>query len=197
MVAKLTVMQQAIFDKPVKHRHLKALYMKGFVDGKPMNKMLVDGGASVNLTPYPTFCKLDKGLGDLLETDMMVKDFKGNTSKTRGAINVELTIGSKTLLTIFFIIDGKGSYSLLLGHDWIHANYCVPSTMHQYLIQLHGDDVGLVHADESVSIAIADPVFWELEDFECFFGKLWEGGFIKISNESQQSMQAIDSESLF
>ena len=44
IVAKLTVVQQAIFDKPVKHRHLKALYMKGLVDGKPMNKMLVDGG---------------------------------------------------------------------------------------------------------------------------------------------------------
>ena len=62
MVAKLTVMQQAIFDRPVKHRHLKALYMKDFVDGKPMNKMLVDGGASVNLMPYTTFRKLDKGL---------------------------------------------------------------------------------------------------------------------------------------
>ena len=47
IVAKLTVIQQIIFDKPVKHRHLKALYVKGLVDGKPMNKMLVDGGASV------------------------------------------------------------------------------------------------------------------------------------------------------
>ena len=34
IVAKLIVVQQAIFDKPVKHRHLKALYVKGFVDGK-------------------------------------------------------------------------------------------------------------------------------------------------------------------
>ena len=42
IVAKLTVIQQAIFDKPVKHRHLKALYVKGLVDGKPMNKMLVE-----------------------------------------------------------------------------------------------------------------------------------------------------------
>ena len=49
MVAKLMVTHQAIFDKPVKHQHLKALYMKGFVDGKPMNKILVDGGASINL----------------------------------------------------------------------------------------------------------------------------------------------------
>ena len=84
IVAKLTVVQQAIFDRPIKHRHLKALYMKGLVDGKPMSKMLVDRGASVNLMSYTTFRKLGKGLGDLMETDMMLKDFGGNTSKTRG-----------------------------------------------------------------------------------------------------------------
>ena len=162
-----------------------------------MNKMLVDGGASINLKCYTTFHKVGKGPEDLMETDMMLKDFGGNTSKTRGAINVELTIGSKTLFTTFFVIDGKGSYSLLLGRDWIHANCCIPSTMHQCLIQWHVDDVELVHADESVSIATADIVFWELEDFECFSGKSWEGGFIKTSNESQQPIQAIDSESLF
>ena len=84
IVAKLTVIQQAIFDKPVKHRHLKALYVKGFVDGKLMSKMLVDGGAFVNLMSYTTFCKLSKGPRDLIETDMMLKDFGGNASKTRG-----------------------------------------------------------------------------------------------------------------
>ena len=117
IVAKLTVIQQTIFVKAVKHQHLKALYVKGLVDGKPMNKMLVDRGASVNLMPYTTFHKLGKGPGDLMETDMMLKDFGDNASKTRGAINVEVTIGSNTLLTTFFIIDGKGSYSLLLSHD--------------------------------------------------------------------------------
>ena len=84
IVDKLMVVQQAIFDKLVKHRHLKALYAKGLVDGKPMSKMLVDGGASINLMPYTTFRKLGKGPGDLIETDMMLKDFGGNASKTRG-----------------------------------------------------------------------------------------------------------------
>ena len=112
-------------------------------------------------------------------------------------MNIELIIESKTLLTTFFVIDGKGSYNLLLGHDWIHVNCRVPSTMHQCVIQWHRDDVELVHADESVSIATADPMYWELEDFECFSGKLWEGGFIKINNESQQLIQAISSKSLF
>ena len=84
IVAKLMVVQQAIFDKPVKHQLLKVLYMKGLVDGKSMNKMLMDEGAPVNLMPYTTFHKLGKGPEDLIETDMMLKDFGGNTSKTQG-----------------------------------------------------------------------------------------------------------------
>jgi len=90
---------------------------------------------------------------------MILKDFRGNASKTRRAMNVKLIIGSKTLLTTFFVIDGKSSHSLLLGHDWIHANCCVPSTMHQCLIEWHGDDVELVDANDSVSITIADPMY--------------------------------------
>ena len=54
-----------------------------------MNRMLVDGGASVNLMPYTTLRKLGKGPGDLIETNIMLKDFGGNASKTRGAMNVE------------------------------------------------------------------------------------------------------------
>ena len=70
-----------------------------------------------------------------------------------------MTIGSKTLLTTSFVIDGKGLCSFLLGRDWIHANCCVPSIMHQCLIQWHGDDVELVHADDFVSVATADPMY--------------------------------------
>jgi hypothetical protein len=48
---------------------------------------------------------------------MMLVDLKGNVSLAQGAICVELTIGSKTLLTTFFIIRERGSYDLLLGRD--------------------------------------------------------------------------------
>jgi hypothetical protein len=84
LVARLALSQQAIFDKPAKHRHLKALYLQGFVDGKPMTKMLVDGGASVNLMSYTTFCRLGKRPEDLIETDMTLRDFGSNASETRG-----------------------------------------------------------------------------------------------------------------
>jgi hypothetical protein len=38
---------------------------------------------------------------------------------------VELIVGSKTIPTTFFVISEKGSYSLLLGMDWILANCCI------------------------------------------------------------------------
>lgn len=45
---------QASFDKPKEEgqRHLRPLYVKEHVDGRPMTKMLVDGGAVVNIMPY-------------------------------------------------------------------------------------------------------------------------------------------------
>jgi hypothetical protein len=52
----------ATFEKPEdeKRKHLKALFLKGFVDGKPVTKMLVDGGATVNIMPYAILHKLGK-----------------------------------------------------------------------------------------------------------------------------------------
>jgi hypothetical protein len=67
--------------------------------------------------------------------------------KARGVTSVELTIGTKTLAAAFFVADVEGNYSLILGKDWIHANQCIPSTLHQMLIQWVGDDIEQVHAD--------------------------------------------------
>jgi hypothetical protein len=103
------------------------------VDGQPMTKILIDGGAAINIMPYAVYRKIGKGDQDLTKTDMMLKDFEGNVSPVKGAICVELTIGSQTLPTTFFVISGKGAYNLLLGRDWFHANCCIPSYKNQWL----------------------------------------------------------------
>ena len=84
----------ATFEKPEddKRQHLKALFLKGFVDGKPVTKMLVDGGAAINITPYVMLCKLGKSQDDLTKTDMMLKDFEGVVSTALGALCVDLML---------------------------------------------------------------------------------------------------------
>jgi hypothetical protein len=128
--------RQVVFEKleDENRQHLKALFLKGFVNGKPVTRMLVGGGAVVNLMPYTMLRKIGKSGEYLTQTDMMLVDFEGNVSPAQGAIYVELNIGIKTLPTAFFVIKGRGSYNLLLDRDWIHANCCIPSTMHQCII---------------------------------------------------------------
>jgi len=43
-----------VFGKPSddERQHLKALFVKGEVDGQPMSKILVDGGAAINIILY-------------------------------------------------------------------------------------------------------------------------------------------------
>jgi hypothetical protein len=54
------------------------------------------------------------GLGDLMPTSIVLNDFAGNPSYTKGCVHVDLMIGSKSLLTTFFVIEGKGAYSCFL-----------------------------------------------------------------------------------
>jgi hypothetical protein len=62
---QLVLAKQSTFDKPAKNRHMRPLYLKGYVNGKPLTKMFVDGGAAVNVMPYTTFRKLGTGPIDL------------------------------------------------------------------------------------------------------------------------------------
>jgi hypothetical protein len=104
LMAQLMLAKQATFDKPTKNQHMRPLYLRGYVNGKPLTKMFVDGGDAVNVMPYTTFRKLGMGLGDLTPTSIVLNDFSGNPSDTKGCVHVNLMIGSKTLLTTFFVI---------------------------------------------------------------------------------------------
>jgi hypothetical protein len=84
-------------------------------------------------------------------------------------------MGSKTVLTSFFIISSKSTYTVLLERDWIHANCCIRSMMHQCLIQWDGDEVEVVHADDTIEISLAAMSVWDAEDQELISGITLEG----------------------
>ncbi|PUZ75329.1 hypothetical protein GQ55_1G152500 [Panicum hallii var. hallii] len=166
-----------IFEKPQakNYKHLKALYLKGYINGQPVNKMLVDTGAAVNIMPYSVLRRLGRYTGDLIKTNVTLSDFNGQTSEAQGVLSVDLTIGSKTILTSFFVVNSISTYNILLGRDWIHTNCCIPSTMHQCLIQWDGDEVEVVQADNSIEISHAAMSIRDAEDQEPISGMSLEG----------------------
>jgi hypothetical protein len=169
--------QPVIFEKPQEkhYKHLKALYLKGYINGHPVNKMFVDTGAAVNIMSYSVLRRLGRSAEDLIKTNVALSDFNGQESEAQGVLNVDLTVGRKTVPTSFFIINNKSTCIVLLGRDWIHANYCIPSMMHQCLIQWDGDEVEVVHVDDSFEISLAAMSIWDAEDQEPISGISLEG----------------------
>jgi hypothetical protein len=125
-----------VLNKPKESlNHLKPLSVRGHIDVILIAKMLVDGGTTMNLMPYSLYRKLVKQDDGLVKTNITLSGVGTNSSiKANGVTSVELTIETKTLAAAFFIANIEGNYSLILGRDWIHANQCVPSTLHQMLL---------------------------------------------------------------
>jgi hypothetical protein len=149
--------KEAVFEKPKESsQHMKPLYVRGHIDGRSISRMLVDGGAVINLMPYSIFKKLGQEDDELVKTNLTLNGVGGNSMEARGVVSIELTVESKFVATAFFAIEVQGNYSVILGRDWIHVNYCISSTLHQFLIQWIDNEVEVVHTDASVYITLAN-----------------------------------------
>jgi hypothetical protein len=98
---------------------------------------------------------------------------------------MELTVGSNSLATAFFIVEMQGNYSVILDRDWIHSNHCIPSTLYPFLIQWIDDEIEVVHADASAYIALADAkTDWKHRSARCLLGRdLTCYDFLSVSND--------------
>jgi hypothetical protein len=122
---------------------------------------------------------------ELMKTNMTLCGFSGEASDAKGIISKELTVGSKTIPTAFFVVNVKGRYNLLLGRDWIHANGCVPSTLHQCVIQWIGDEVEVVKVDNSACIAsVESSGDFQDKDIKCLTGRdLSEFDYVSVGQD--------------
>jgi hypothetical protein len=192
--------KETVFEKPKESsQHLKPLYVQGHIDGKPISKMLISDGAAVNLVTYSIFKKLRRENNELVKTNLTLNDVGGNPMEAWGVISMELTVRSKSLTTAFFVVEVQSNYSVILGHDWIHVNHCIPSTLHQFLIQWIDNEIEVVHVDASTYITLADTTAdWQHGSAQCLSEKDLTGyvflsismeGFVPVSLKSVSEAQ--------
>ncbi|KAF8016509.1 hypothetical protein BT93_H1891 [Corymbia citriodora subsp. variegata] len=79
-----------------KTKYLKALMVIGKIEGRPINRILVDAGATLNLMPYQYFRKIGKDEEGIIPTNVTLSDFTGDVCDAKRAMIVDLTIGSHT-----------------------------------------------------------------------------------------------------
>ena len=79
------------FKKWIKAKHLKPLYIKVHANRKPINRVVINGGAMLNVIPYSTVKRLGKSYKDLKETNMSMSNFTRGSTLTLGCLIAELT----------------------------------------------------------------------------------------------------------
>jgi hypothetical protein len=105
--------KKVVFEKTEESsQHLKPLYIQDHIDGKPISRMLVDGGTAINLMSYSVFKKLGREDDELVKNNLMLNDVGGNPMEAQGVISMELTVGSKLLATAFFVVEVQGKLFL-------------------------------------------------------------------------------------
>src|SRR4051812_10353614 len=113
--------------------HLKPLYIRAKIENVGINKVLVDGGAAVNLMPQYMLKRIRMFDTDIKPHNMVLSNYEGKVEHTLGVIQVNLTVGSVTRPIMFMVIPPKANYNLLLGRGWILGVADVPLTTHQRL----------------------------------------------------------------
>ena len=151
-------------------RHIRPLYVRAHFIGKPVSKVLVDNGSPINVMSLRMFRALGRGISDLIEIEVSVSTFTREISKILGVLPIDIIVGRKTSLSAFFVIDSTANYNALLGRDWIHANWCVSSSLHQFLLFWKSDEVEVVWADKQPFITTLD--FVEVSYYDKEFGPI-------------------------
>jgi hypothetical protein len=126
--------------------------------------MLVDGDAVVDLMPYSIFKKLGREDDELMRTNLMLNGMGGNSMEARGVMSMEL-------------IEVQGNYSVILCRD------CIPSTLHQFLIQWIDGEIEIVHVDASAHITLSNAMTdWQHGSIQCLSGTdLTSYDFLSVS----------------
>lgn len=123
------------------------------MEGRPLARVLVDKGSVLNVVLVNVMHMLGKSPEDVIPTDVSISGFTGGIVKMQGILPLELTVGDRTFITTFFVIESTAANNLLLGRKWIHPNFCILSSLHQMLIFWDGDEVKVVEADNRPFVA--------------------------------------------
>ncbi|BFG35130.1 hypothetical protein CerSpe_214040 [Prunus speciosa] len=141
-------------------KHLRPLFISARINGVPFKKVLIDGGAAVNILPFKRLEKLGKNKADLIPTYLTVSNFAGTITATHGILVAEFEVGYKNLMVSYLVVDSTSSYHALMGRDWIHQSMSIPSSLQQELLMWDEDveDYEMIKADPQPFLPSANSI---------------------------------------
>ncbi|KAM1278938.1 hypothetical protein ACFX2J_030896 [Malus domestica] len=97
--------------------HFKLIYVTTHMEEVPFKRVLIDGGATINVLLLKQMKKLGRSEKDLIPTDLTISSFSGAITRTHGILPMEVDLGSKQIMLAFFVVDNNSTYGALLCRD--------------------------------------------------------------------------------
>jgi len=131
------------------NKHDRPLYYTGYISLICIERVQVDSGSALSIIPKRLLYFLSILLYRLSIITMMIYGFNAGSSHPLEKIRLRCRIGNLKSEVTCYVINADTSYNLLLGRPWIHANWIVPSTLHQYFKYMEDDTmVQMVFAEK-------------------------------------------------
>jgi len=113
------------------NKHDRPLYYTGYIGSICIKRVQVDLGSELSTILKRLLYFFRIPLNRLSAMTTMIYDFNAGSSHPLGKIQLRCRIGDLKSEVTCYVINTDTSYNLLLGRLWIHANWIVPSTLHQ------------------------------------------------------------------
>ena len=147
--------------------HNRPLFVTGYIREQEVNRILIDGGSTVNILPLKILKELRISLDELLPSKLMIQGLNQGGQRAIGKIRLHMLIGEMESSALFHVIDAKTTYKVLIGRPWLHEYSVMPSTYHQCFKYFQDGEVKKIVADHKpftvVESHFADAKFY-LED---------------------------------
>uniref|UniRef100_A0A2N9HI76 Uncharacterized protein n=1 Tax=Fagus sylvatica TaxID=28930 RepID=A0A2N9HI76_FAGSY len=156
MVTSILVTNQLTFSDdelpPEGRGHTKALYISVKTNDRIVSRVLIDNGSALNVCPLSTLEKLDIDPTRVRVNSMVVRAFDGTRREVLGEIDLPVEIGPQVYDINFQVLRIDSPYNLLLGRPWLHTAGAVPSSLHQKMKLIIGNQLVTILAEEPISI---------------------------------------------
>uniref|UniRef100_A0A2N9HG71 RNA-directed DNA polymerase n=1 Tax=Fagus sylvatica TaxID=28930 RepID=A0A2N9HG71_FAGSY len=150
MVTSILVTNQLTFSDdelpPEGRGHTKALYISVKTNDRIVSRVLIDNGSALNVCPLSTLEKLDIDPTRVRVNSMVVRAFDGTRREVLGEIDLPVEIGPQVYDINFQVLRIDSPYNLLLGRPWLHTAGAVPSSLHQKMKLIIGNQLKKHHS---------------------------------------------------
>ena len=139
----------------IKFPHDDPLVITPIIGNSPVRRVLVDGGASVDILFHDTFIRMGYEDAQLTPSNIPIYGFNGVESNIEGTIQLPVTMGEEprvaTQMLNFLVIKATTTYNAILGRTGLHAFKAVASTYHLKVKFPTRNGVGVERGDQKLA----------------------------------------------